>query len=228
MRKRELLMIDRMDVPPEIETDWNNWYDTKHIPDRLNVESGFLSARRFVAIEGEPKYLTLYDLASIDALRSKAYLELRDREASLPKGSFEAMTHRLPNYSLGLYKQIYPMQGEYRIPNTEIILLLGYDVPSDREEELAVWYNAEHMPAMAQLPGVVTASRFAVVKPKLPPRKGGWVYSPKFVVLYDLENEGVLQSDDFLKQSESRRSRWTQSWFNVRYRIVARRIYPKP
>ncbi len=64
VKKRALLMV-RSDTRPEIETGWNNWYHTEHIPSRLNIP-GFLSGRRSVAVKGEPKYLSVYDLTSID------------------------------------------------------------------------------------------------------------------------------------------------------------------
>jgi hypothetical protein len=34
---------------------------------------GFLTARRFIALEGSPKYLALYDLETPDVLSSAAY-----------------------------------------------------------------------------------------------------------------------------------------------------------
>jgi hypothetical protein len=225
-KKRILLMVRIGDVPPEIEAEWNKWYDTEHIPNRLN-KPGFLSARRFIAIEGEYKYLTLYDLNSLDALTSEAYLKLRDWEASLPPESFEAMTPRLPDCSRGIYEQIYPEQEEYQIPNTEVLFAVGHDVPPDKEGEFNAWYNTEHIPAMKRVPGFVTARRFMVIETQLPPRGGSGFSSPKYVTLYDLESEKVFQSEVFLKERNSPWSSWVRSWYSRRFRIVARRIYPK-
>jgi hypothetical protein len=217
----------RTDILPEIEAEWNHWYDTQHIPNRLSI-NGFISARRFVAIEGEPKYLTLYDLTSIQVLTSEAYIKLRDREASLPADSFEAITHKLPNFSRGVYRQIYPEQGEYRAPNTTIIFAVGHDVPPDKEDAFNAWYNTEHIPAMNRVPGFVTFRRFAAADIELPPKAGSTDSSPKFVTLYDLENEDVLLSDAFKRETNSPWSTWVRSWYSRRFRILARRLYPKP
>jgi hypothetical protein len=226
-KKRILLMVRIGDVPPEIEGEWNKWYDTEHIPNRLN-KPGFLSVRRFKAIEGEFKYLTLYDLNSINALTSEAYLKLRDWEASLPPDSFEAITPKLPGCSRGIYEQIYPEQEDYQIPNTEILFAVGHDVPPDKEKEFNAWYNTEHIPAMKRVPGFVTARRFMVIETQLPPRGGSGSSSPKYVTLYDIESERVFQSEAFLKERNSPWSSWVRSWYSRRFRIVARRIYPKP
>jgi len=224
--KTTLLMVRIGDVPGEIETDWKNWYDSQHIPCRLKIP-GFISARRFVAIEGEYKYLTLYDLTSVDVLTNEAYIKLRDREASLPPDSFEAITRNLPNFSRGVYKQIYPEQGEYQIPDTEIIFAIGHDMPANREEEFNAWYNTEHIPAMMnRVPGFITARRFVVTE-NLPSRAGATTASPKYVTLYDLESEEVLRSAVFLRETNSPWSSWVRSWYSRRFRIIARRIYPK-
>ena len=81
MSNKRALMMVKLDPPMEKETEWNKWYNSKHVVDRLAIP-GFLSARRFVAVEGEPKYLTLYDVTSVDVLISRAYLKLRDSEVS--------------------------------------------------------------------------------------------------------------------------------------------------
>lgn len=217
----------RTDILPEIEVDWNNWYDTQHIPNRLNI-TGFISARRFVAIEGEPKYLTLYGLTSIQVLTSEAYLKLRDWEASLPPDSFEAITPKLPNFSRGVFKQIYPEQGEYRVPSTKIIFAVGHDVPPNKDEEFNAWYDTEHIPAMNRVAGFVTSRRFSAADIELPPRAGSRKLSPKYVTLYDLESEEVLRSESFMRETNSPWSSWVRSWYSRRFRILARRLYPKP
>jgi len=219
-------MVRIGDVPPGIETEWNKWYDTEHIPNRLNIP-GFLWARRFIAIEGEYKYLTLYDLNSIDALTSEAYLKLRDWEASLPPESFEAITPKLPRCSRGLYEQIHAEQESYQIPNTEFLLAVGHDVPPNREEEFNAWYDTEHPPAMNRVPGFITARRFMAVETQWASRTGRTAMSPKYVALYDLESEKILQSEAFLKEVNSPWSSSVRSWYNRCFRIVARRIYPK-
>ena len=229
MTKKRVLMMIRTDVRPEMETEWNKWYDTQHIPERLINAPGFISARRAVAIGDTPKYLTLYDLESIDALTTETYLNLREREASLPPDSFEAITPVLPNFSRRLFEQIYPEEGEYRIPDTEIIFVVGHDIPPDREEEFNAWYNTEHIPAMVErVPGFVTARRFVAVKPELPPRVSDWLSSPKFLTLYDLESEDVLQSDTFLRETNSPWSSWVRSWYTKRWRFLSRRIFQGP
>jgi hypothetical protein len=156
-------------------------------------------------------------------------VKLREWEASLPPDSFEAITARLPNFSRSAYEQIFPEQGEYRMPDTDILFTIGHDVPPNREEEFNAWYNTEHIPAMInRVPGFVTARRFRNVGSLLPPGSGKMDLSPKYVTLYDLIHEKVLDSEIFQKETNSPWSSWVRSWYTRRFRILARKIYPKP
>jgi hypothetical protein len=72
--RRGLLLV-MIEVDPAHEEEFNRWYDEEHLPERLACP-GFLSGRRFVALEGEPKYLALYDLESLDVLQSPEYQKI--------------------------------------------------------------------------------------------------------------------------------------------------------
>jgi hypothetical protein len=62
------------DISPESEGAFNEWYYREHIPERLAVP-GFLRGRRFMALEGGPKYFACYDLADAGVPVSDAYLQ---------------------------------------------------------------------------------------------------------------------------------------------------------
>jgi hypothetical protein len=54
------LQIGRMDVPPEIDADFNTWYNTIYVPNYEKVP-GVIRGRRYRAVSGTPQYLTLYE-----------------------------------------------------------------------------------------------------------------------------------------------------------------------
>jgi hypothetical protein len=71
------LQMGRMDVPAALEEEFNAWYDSAYVPDYLTVP-GVLGARRYVVIDGQPKYLTVYDFARADVPQSEAWNRVRD------------------------------------------------------------------------------------------------------------------------------------------------------
>jgi hypothetical protein len=72
---RRGLLLTMTEPPASMEEEFNAWYDTEHLPERLSIP-GFRSARRWVADckPGEGKYLATYELESPEVLVSPAYL----------------------------------------------------------------------------------------------------------------------------------------------------------
>jgi len=66
------MLLTSMDVDAADETDFNRWYDREHLEERVAI-SGFLEARRYIAHQASPKYLSLYSTAEFDVLDSPAY-----------------------------------------------------------------------------------------------------------------------------------------------------------
>jgi hypothetical protein len=72
MAQKGFLLV-LMQPPPTIEEEFNAWYDTEHVPERLAVP-GVETALRFSSTTGAaPKYLAMYDLAAESVLVSEAY-----------------------------------------------------------------------------------------------------------------------------------------------------------
>jgi hypothetical protein len=66
------MLLTSMDIDPSDEAEFNRWYDREHLEERVAIE-GFLEARRYVAHQGAPKYLSLYSTATFEVLDSAVY-----------------------------------------------------------------------------------------------------------------------------------------------------------
>src|SRR3979411_1409829 len=105
-----LLMV-WTDIDPEFETEYHRWYDEEHIAHLLAVP-GFLSAGRYVALKGSPKYLALYELEAPDVLRSPAFLDGVRFRPSTRRGRFSPSGGpAAPNSWLTGYRQIFPVHS---------------------------------------------------------------------------------------------------------------------
>lgn len=62
-------------IAPEAEAEFVRWHVREHIPERVGLP-GFLRGRRYVAIDGHPKYFNFYETAANEVLQSPVY---RDR-----------------------------------------------------------------------------------------------------------------------------------------------------
>src|SRR3546814_3022829 len=55
MKNKGFLMVT-MEPPAAIEEEFNDWYDTEHVPERAAVD-GFETAQRYVCVDGFPRYI---------------------------------------------------------------------------------------------------------------------------------------------------------------------------
>jgi hypothetical protein len=68
-------LVVLMEAPASLEEEFNDWYDTEHFPQRVALP-GFIQGRRWVCVQGWPRYLAVYDLIDSDALCSRAYRDV--------------------------------------------------------------------------------------------------------------------------------------------------------
>ena len=66
------MLLTSMNIDASDDAEFNRWYDREHLEERVAIE-GFLEARRYVAHEGNPKYLSLYSTETFEVLDSPAY-----------------------------------------------------------------------------------------------------------------------------------------------------------
>jgi len=65
-----------MNPPPAFDEEFNAWYDSEHIPERLAVP-GILTGLRYINIAGgAPRYLAMYDLERFEVMESPEYLRV--------------------------------------------------------------------------------------------------------------------------------------------------------
>jgi hypothetical protein len=73
------LQIGRMDVPADVEAEWNAWYNTVYVPNYEKVP-GVIRGRRYRAVSGTPTYLTLYEFEHPKVSETAAWNVQRDAD----------------------------------------------------------------------------------------------------------------------------------------------------
>ena len=66
------LYVVRVDVDPEKDQQFNEWYNKQHIPALLKVP-GVIGAYRYSSLEGTPKYIAIYELENPHVRTSEAW-----------------------------------------------------------------------------------------------------------------------------------------------------------
>jgi hypothetical protein len=148
-----LLMV-WTDIDAEFEAEFNRWYDEEHISRLLEVP-GFLSAGRYAAIKGGPKYLAMYELEDHNVLRSAAYLDTVKYQPS-PQRTKIGTSRVGRNFLRNAYRQIFPMHTnpiEQTVAIAPFLQMGRIDVSAVIEEEFNAWYNTVYIPGYLAVPG---------------------------------------------------------------------------
>lgn len=94
------------------------------------------------------------------------------------------------------------------------VLLMMIDVKPEDEREFNRWYDEEHIPELAALPGFLAARRFEV--------EGE---GAKYLAIYELADTSVLETPQYLAwRAASESSRRMRAKFVSRTRRVYRRL----
>ncbi len=207
----EYLLMIRSEPEEGWEKEFHRWYNLEHLRTLLTLPE-FIWARRYVSIEGPmlPKYSALYGLNSPNVFETESYIKARDTE-----GTIEIRPH-IRNVTRNVYKLIYPevaydkLQGKETSHN--VLLVVRMEPEEEWEEEFQRWYNEEHVRSLCSVPGFLSGARYVSIDGE-----------PRFMAIYEVENYGVLQTEDYVK---ARDTEWT---LRVRphFRKQTRNIYLK-
>ena len=171
------LLYVAMTPPDHLGAEFNAWYDTEHVPERLSAP-GFLGARRWVAKQAETKYLALYDLESPAALETDAY---RKMSGEFNTEWTKRITGQVSNLTRRVYEQIWPGQTQ-ALSDAGALLAVAIEPEPGYEDELNAWYQEEHLGLLLKVPGFRQARRFRALEG-----------SPKYLALYDLDSLDALK-----------------------------------
>jgi hypothetical protein len=200
-------LIAAMNIGRAAADEFHDWYDTEHLPERQRVP-GFLFCQRWIGAQDRAVSVATYDLDSVAVLKSPAYLAIGGDNLSPWSKRVTARVERLMRFE---GDQILP--GE-QLPPTDAggLLLNAMNIAPELEAEFNEWYDKEHIPALAAVPGVLCARRFR-----------GSSGNRKYVALYHLTSPDVVESAEW---KQARQSEWTsrlQPHFQDHLRLVCRR-----
>lgn len=198
----EGLLYVEVDCPPELEGEFHAWYNTEHIPERLGIR-GFVTGRRYSALEGAPRWLAAYELEGLGVLESRDYLDwLGPRQTAWTRRILSS-TH-VHRSVLRLAQGADSTQPSEQGALTTGLLAVRYVALPVCEETLNAWHDGEFCGELLKIPGVLRASRYDSAD------------SDGQLVLYDLEQPWVVQGSNFGQV-------WNKGWDERRKSLVTYR-----
>jgi hypothetical protein len=197
-------------------SELDDWYDTEHIPQRLSIP-GFLGAQRWESDAGEPVSLVLYDLSDLDVLSGPDYRAVTgDHLTPWSKRVLSKCVRTRFDAELTLRIERGPLDAAGGL------LVVAMNVEDDAAADFDAWYDQEHLPSLAALPGVLEARRYR--------SKGG---SRRHIAAYHLADPSVQASEAWKKAIDTPWASRVRPRTRDRVRYVCRRyvrqsVFPKP
>ena len=190
------------------QDEFDDWYDTEHIPERLRI-AGFINGVRWIGAQNPKISLAIYDLESLDVLQKPEYIAVSPaRFSPWAKRLLIGQCKRVCRFNC---VQLYP--GEAVAPDAaQGLLVSAMNVPPAIDREFNDWYDNEHLPRLAKVTGVLCARRFTS------PGAGH-----KYVATYHLTSPEVADSEAWREASSTP---WTEKLaphLQDRLRLVLRR-----
>jgi hypothetical protein len=152
------LLVAGFDYSPVQEDEFNDWYDTEHIPERQRVP-GIVNCERWVAADGSKISIATYDLQSLDVLKSEPYRAIAGENLSPWSKRVTGKANRLGRFEA---EQLPP--GNAAAPEgAGGMLFFAMNVLPEAEADFNAWYDEEHIPRLSGVPGCLSARRFRIV-----------------------------------------------------------------
>jgi heme-degrading monooxygenase HmoA len=200
------ILIAAMNIANAAEDEFHDWYDTEHLPERVACP-GFLACHRWIGADDRKISVATYDLDSAGVLKSPGYLAIGGVNLSPWSKRVTSRVERLMRF-----------EGDQTLPGDQLppdnaggFLLNAMNVAPEHEAEFNEWYNTEHIPALAAVPGVLCARRFRATSA-----------NRKYVALYHLASSDVQATTAWKNAADSEWTRKLRPHFRDHLRLVCK------
>ena len=133
------------DIAPEAIDEHDDWHTHEHLPERLAIP-GFRRGSRWVALQGGPRYMVLYEVERRETLESPAYLERLNRPTPWT-------AKMMPHYR-GMVRGLCTVAASGGTGLGPFGLLVRFGVAPGAAERLPAWLQREILEALPMRPGL--------------------------------------------------------------------------
>jgi hypothetical protein len=201
------LLLVAFDFANAHADEFHDWYDLEHVPERKRVP-GFGACARWMSVQNPTHAVASYELDSLDVLQSPAYRAIAGQNLSVWSKRVTAMCTRLLRF-----------EGTQTLPGDEAapdgaggLLVNAMNVNPAHEAEFNEWYDHEHIPGLAAVPGTLSARRFR--------DSGG---SHRYLALYHLASADVPTTEAWKAAANTPWTDRLRPHFRDHLRILTRR-----
>ncbi len=112
-----LISVVTTDIDKHVEHEFNAWYE-RHIREVVGV-AGWIRARRYRCLDGEPRYMAIYDIDSHANAAIGPYADWPSIMQEIQQAGYEEFWPRLESYKARNYELISNVSVADAVPRSE-------------------------------------------------------------------------------------------------------------
>ena len=190
------LIAVRLDVAPEHEDEFNDWYDSEHVS-QVTALSGFVRTRRYFAANSDIRYLAWYETRAASVESEAAFQALIANPTPWSRRMRSLYGAKRERMNFALMCEV----GEAPLPDAPWMYIVHTDIPDHIVDEYNAWYDSEHLPRCVGIPGVLRARRYTAAACT------SGDTGPKYLTAYEMTGRDVWESPAAL---QARKTPWTE------------------
>ena len=187
--------------------EFHDWYDLEHIPERQRVP-GFGACERWISVANPKHAVASYELDSLTVLQSAPYRAIAYENLSVWSKRMSKIAQRMLRHD---GEQILPGDLAGPVGSGGLLVNAMNDEPGF-EQEINEWYDNEHIPGLAAVPGTLCARRFRDMKG-----------THRYLALYHLQSPDVPLTAAWKKAADTPWTDRLRPHFRDHLRILTKR-----
>ena len=190
------LITVRLDVGPEHEDEFNAWYDSEHVP-QVTALSGFVRTRRYFGAHADIRFLAWYETRAASVESEAAFQALIANPTPWSRRMRSLYGAKRERMNFTLMCEV----GAAPVPDAPWMYIVHTDIPDHIVAEYNAWYDSEHLPRCAGIPGVLRARRYTAAACT------SGDTGPKYLTAYEMSGPEIWESPAAL---QARKTPWTE------------------
>ena len=134
------------DIHPNAREDFFEWHNREHIPERVGIP-GFLRGRRYIGIDAQPEFFTLYDTESVSVVSSPAYIAKLENPTP--------WTIKTVKSFAALSRSLCRVESSLGSGSGGLMMTVRFEVSKEREIEMLAAVRDRLLPSLMTRPGIV-------------------------------------------------------------------------
>ena len=190
-------------IRQELREDFFEWHPREHMVERLGIP-GFLRGRRCIAIEGDPEFLTLYEVRAPEVLLSETYRTRLGNPTAWSAKTLPAFTNNTRGACRVLFTEGYAMGGA--------VLTLRFEAEPGRGQALVDAVVREAMPRFLTMPRITGAhlvrNDASLTAGNVGRQHGRVILTPDLIVVVEGSDAGAVKTAGESILSDERLRAW--------------------